>query len=126
MSRADGARGEAVAAEYLKKKGYRIIKRNYHAGIHGEIDIIAEDGPYIVFAEVKLRSDTPVQRRFGRPSDSINSKKKKALYAAANNYMNRYAVTLSPRIDVIELLTEKDEESGFIAISINHIIDAFV
>ena len=50
-----GAFGEEWVARYLQKKGWEILERNYHSR-YGEIDMIAVDGPYIVFVEVKTRS----------------------------------------------------------------------
>ena len=47
--------GEAAAEGYLRKKGYEILARNYHIP-GGEIDIIAADKEYIIFAEVKTRN----------------------------------------------------------------------
>ena len=54
-TRKRGNSGEAFAADYYEKNGYRILCRNFK-GSHGEIDIIAEKDAYIVFAEVKLRT----------------------------------------------------------------------
>lgn len=51
-----GAVYERQAAEYLKSKGYQILENNYRCRI-GEIDLIARDGRYLVFVEVKYRSD---------------------------------------------------------------------
>ncbi len=50
-----GALGEHIAENFLKKKGIKILERNWHHK-HSEIDIIALDGNCIVFAEVKTRS----------------------------------------------------------------------
>ena len=51
-----GNMGEDFAAEYLEGKGYEIIERNFNTRL-GEIDIIARDGKYIAFIEVKSRAD---------------------------------------------------------------------
>ena len=51
-----GLAGEVLAARFLREKGYTILSSNYHSRF-GEIDIIANDGPYIVFVEVKARSE---------------------------------------------------------------------
>ena len=61
----NGAFGEEWVAWYLQKKGWEILERNYHSR-YGEIDMIAVDGPYIVFVEVKTRSaDSDVYKRQG-------------------------------------------------------------
>ena len=51
-----GKRGEKVAARFLKRKGCKIVQRNYRCNF-GEIDLIAANGEYLVFVEVKTRSD---------------------------------------------------------------------
>ncbi|MBL0174833.1 MAG: YraN family protein [Ignavibacteria bacterium] len=61
-----GRDGEDAAEAFLASKGFVIIERNYRYG-HGEIDIIARDGDYTVFVEVKSRSNN----RFGAPEYSI-------------------------------------------------------
>ena len=53
-TRSLGARGEALAAEYLIEQGYRVVARNHRSRL-GELDLIAEDGPETVFVEVKSR-----------------------------------------------------------------------
>ena len=52
-----GAWGEALAAEALRSRGFTVIEQNYRSR-YGEIDIIAENREYLVFAEVKLRKST--------------------------------------------------------------------
>ena len=54
MNNASGKIGEDYAAQFLTKKGYRVVARNYRSRF-GEIDLIAENKEYIVFAEVKTR-----------------------------------------------------------------------
>lgn len=56
MNRPTGRLGEDYAVSLLEQKGYQIIERNYHSR-YGEIDIIAQNGKYIVFAEVKTRDE---------------------------------------------------------------------
>ncbi len=53
--RQQGGIGEDIAAKYLQKQGYKILQRNYFCHF-GEIDIVAQDGAYIVFVEVKART----------------------------------------------------------------------
>ncbi|MBW2466203.1 MAG: YraN family protein [Deltaproteobacteria bacterium] len=79
-----GAKGEEIAARYLKNKGYRIIERNYRIRL-GEIDIIAEHGQELVFVEVKTRSDV----LFGSPFESVTKQKQKQLSKVALDYINR-------------------------------------
>ena len=73
-----GQYGEDIAAAFLKKKGYLIVERNFRKRF-GEIDIIAEDGGTIVFAEVKTRSSD----RFGSPFEAVDSRKQKKMSRVA-------------------------------------------
>ena len=61
-----GPWGEAAAAAYLRKKGFRIEAMNYRTRL-GEIDIIAADRRYLIFCEVKLRksADFAAARELG-------------------------------------------------------------
>lgn len=76
-----GIKGEDLAASYLSKKGYKIIKRNFRAR-GGEIDIIAKDGDTLVFIEVKARSTD----EFGSPLEAITYRKMKSLIKTAEFY----------------------------------------
>lgn len=79
-----GARGEDIAVRYLKRRGYRILERNYRVRL-GEIDIIAEHGADLVFIEVKTRSDT----LFGSPFESVSLAKQRQLAKVALEYLTR-------------------------------------
>ena len=95
-----GNLGEEIAAEYLEKYDYKIIKRNFYCR-QGEIDIIAKDKEEVVFIEVKTRSSI----NFGQPSEAVNSVKQKHMIKAAqyylykNNCLNDFI-----RFDVVEIL----------------------
>ena len=106
-----GRAGEIKSAEYLKKKGYKILDTNYRTAV-GEIDIIAEDGEVLVFIEVKTRSSD----EYGAPSEAVNLKKQEKYYKTASLYLQKHKKTQSQcRFDVIEI------ENG----QINHILNAF-
>jgi len=77
-----GHAGEDLAVDYLIKKGYRIIHRNYRFE-HGEIDIVAEDGAVLVFVEVKSRRS----KQFGEPEDAVTSRKRMLLRRTAEGYI---------------------------------------
>ena len=82
-----GRYGEELAVAHLKKKGYRILERNYRAG-KNELDIIAENKEYTVFVEVKARSEHSVYGfEYGNPSDAVNLPKQKRTIAAARAYL---------------------------------------
>ena len=106
-----GRAGELKAAEFLKKKGFKILKTNYKTHV-GEIDIIAEDNGTIVFVEVKTRSGDA----FGLPCEAVGSKKQEKYVKVATEYLVKEGKTeCTCRFDVIEI------ENG----QINHIFDAF-
>lgn len=111
-----GFKGESIAEELLKAKGYSIIKRNFRFG-KGEIDIIAKDGNCLVFVEVKTRKNL----NFGEPEYAITQSKIKQLkkMAEAYFYVNGI-VNQDCRFDVITIIGEKKED-----LKINHIINAF-
>jgi putative endonuclease len=75
--------GEDLAARYLLDSGWSIIDRNFHYGRAGEIDIVAHDGEYTVFVEVKTRSSN----RFGAPEHSITPTKQRQLLRIARGWM---------------------------------------
>lgn len=80
--------GQDAAEKELKKQGYSIIERNFRCR-HGEIDIIAEHGTYIVFIEVKTRSS----RSFGTPACSIDSRKKRHIIMSAKQYLSMRGIS---------------------------------
>ncbi len=77
-----GKLGEDLATEYLRKKGLKIIERNFRTPI-GEIDIIARDGSTIVIVEVKTRSSL----KYGHPLEAIDQRKQKRLRRLALYYL---------------------------------------
>lgn len=77
-----GAIGEKLAADYLKKRGYKIIQRNFRCR-EGEIDIIAQKGEYLVFVEVRTKRNNA----FGTPEESVNLSKREKLISLANAYL---------------------------------------
>ena len=92
-----GAEGERRAAAHLMRRGYRIVARNVRAG-GIEMDLIARRGPLVVFVEVKTRRS----RRFGRPEDAVDSRKRARLIRGAAAWLqeNRRGIRRT-RFDVI-------------------------
>lgn len=106
-----GAAYEQAAGNYLRKQGYSIIEYNYRCPV-GEIDLIARDGEYLVFCEVKYRKDT----RKGNPLEAVDAKKQRVIYKCALHYLLIHGFNEIPcRFDVI----------GFENENIIHIKDAF-
>ncbi|MBO5305960.1 MAG: YraN family protein [Clostridia bacterium] len=98
--------GEKAAADLLKKKGYRILEKNFRAG-KNEIDIIASNRRDIVFVEVKTRTlsalgDLP----YGSPLEAVDTPKQKRTLAAASAYLYKSETDLMPRFDIIEVYLE--------------------
>ena len=103
MSTVGGARwlgwwGEDQAARELAGKGWTIEARNFYCR-EGEIDIVASDGRYLAFVEVKLRKD----RGFGAACEAVTLAKQHRLRTAAERYLTIYPTVLQPRFDVMEV-----------------------
>ncbi len=93
-----GNYGEERAVWFLTRKGYQILGRNYRCR-QGEVDIIAKDGSYLVFIEVKYRKSG----RCGDPAEAVGGTKQKRLYQAARHYLCRhgYGEEQPCRFDVV-------------------------
>ena len=91
-----GQLGEAMAQEYLKKQGYKIVIRNYRTK-RGEIDIIAEKRGCLVFVEVR----TKVGERFGTPEETLDWKKRRKLLGNAKAYVVYQKYSGLYRVDAI-------------------------
>ena len=91
-----GTLGEDLAVDYLRKKGYVMLDRNWRSG-HREIDIVARQGNTIVFVEVKSRSSA----NYGRPEDAVNRRKMHLLVLAADAYLRCHCLDMETRFDVI-------------------------
>lgn len=115
--------GEKVAEKFLKKKKFKIIKRNYVAVGH-EIDIIAEDRDTQIFVEVKCREEKDNSNYPDRPATAVNRKKQQAIIKAASYYTSFNPSNKKKRFDVIEVYV-KDFSGKLEAIDINHIEGAF-
>jgi putative endonuclease len=98
--------GERLAVDCLKKKGYRILERNYRCP-KGEIDIIARQRECLVFVEVRTKTNLA----FGTPEESVTMTKMHHLESAANYYLqDRDESPASWRIDVLAIELETDNK----------------
>jgi putative endonuclease len=109
-----GEWGEKIAIEYLVKKGYQIVTKNWHNG-HEEIDIVARDGNWLVIVEVKTRESDA----FGNPEDFVSRGQQKRLVNAADAYIIQNDLDVEVRFDVIGITTDTQPPN------IIHIDDAF-
>ena len=117
-NRLTGAWGEAIAAEYLRKKRFRIVAVGYFCRF-GEIDLIAQNGRYLVFAEVKLRKSGS----FARAREFVDSRKQDRIRMTASMYLSENPTRLQPRFDVIEIYAP--EGTATANPEIYHLEDAF-
>ena len=90
-----GKIGEDAAGKYLKRKGFKIIERNYK-NKHGEIDLICKDKDNLVFIEVKTRGSG-----FGSPEDAVNLLKIRQIIKVSEIYLFLKNIIHSARIDAI-------------------------
>jgi len=98
-----GDRGEMIAWNYLRQRGYKILEKNYRCRL-GEIDIVAKRSRRIVFIEVKTRSDG----RFGTPGESVHVRKQKKLARLAQWYLKEKKIHDVPiSFDVVSVLWDQ-------------------
>ncbi len=105
-SRLLGRWGEDRAAEYLRDRGCHIVAANWKCRF-GELDLIAEDGTYLCFVEVKLRKSAA----FGPAAAFVDRRKQEKLRTAAMLYLSRHETDLQPRFDVIEIYAPQGMET---------------
>ena len=92
-----GKQGESLAAEFLRKNGYRIVKNNFR-NRYGEIDIIAIEGKTLVFIEVKTKTNS----KFGPPKMAVDLRKQRQLLKTAMMYLTQKKLNDCPaRFDVV-------------------------
>ena len=113
-----GAWGEALAAEYLRKKHYKIVAAGYHCRF-GEIDLIVQDRKYLVFVEVKLRKSGS----FAQAMEYVDRKKQDKLRITASMYLSLNPTKLQSRFDVIEIYAPQG--TATVNPEIRHMEDAF-
>jgi len=112
-----GRFGEEQAANYLKKRKYKILGMNYNCRF-GEVDIIAEKGGFIAFVEVKLRKDAS----FAEAREFVTYSKQQRILTAAQLWLSNNPTDKQPRFDVIEIYAPLGDRGE---IRINHIENAF-
>ncbi|HLV38040.1 MAG TPA: YraN family protein [Xanthomarina sp.] len=111
-----GEWGEKFATDYLLKKGYQILERNYYYD-RAEVDIIAKTkaGDRMVCVEVKTRNSD----FFGDPQSFVSPGKIKLLVKAMDAYLNEHNISLETRFDIIAIIKNKSIEE------LTHYEDAF-
>lgn len=91
-----GRIGEEIAKDYLEKKGYKIIERNYKTK-YGEIDLVARDGKELVIIEVRAK----MGENFGTPEESLDKRKLRKLQFNAQGYASKTGWRGPCRIDAV-------------------------
>lgn len=113
-----GRWGEAQAAGYLRRKGYRILAAGWSCRF-GEIDLIASDDKYITFTEVKLRKSAD----FAAAREFVDANKQRRVRTSAELYLAQTPTQLQPRFDVAEVYAPQGTATK--SPEINYIEDAF-
>ena len=113
-----GAWGEALAAEFLRKKRYFILAAGYRCRF-GEIDLIAKDRKYLVFVEVKLRKSA----NYAAAREYVDRKKQDRLRITASMYLSENPTNMPARFDVIEIYAPDGTRTSHP--EIYHLEDAF-
>ena len=113
----NGVNGETIATKFLVKKGYDIVALNYRSRF-GEVDIIAETDEYIVFVEVKTRSEKAIYK----PFEAVTKQKQQKILRAAMQYLGATENEKQVRFDIVEVYLTKNP---FAKTKVNHIKNAF-
>ena len=113
-----GRRGERLAAERLRREGYRLVASNFKlavgrnrrgAVVEAEIDIVGYEGETLCFVEVKTRASD----WFARPEANVDLRKQRQVTRAARAYRRLLGVTADPyRYDVVSVLLPPADETG--------------
>jgi putative endonuclease len=101
-----GVRGEKLAAQYLRRKGFKILYRNFRGRTGGEIDLVCRDRDTLVFVEVKTRT----REDFGRPLEAVNRKKEHRISMGALAWLRLLGnPDIFFRFDVVEVIIAPSE-----------------
>ncbi len=107
-----------LAARYLETKGYAIVGMGYTTR-YGEIDVIAENGEFVAFVEVKTRKNACI----AEAREFVSPEKQRRVAAAASLWLAEYEGAKQPRFDVIEIYADRGTETK--RPLIRHIENAF-
>ncbi len=100
-----GAQGETLACRFLRRKGYKILYRNFKGHSGGEIDVVCRDKDTLVFVEVKTRT----REDFGRPLAAVDRQKQKRISRGGLNWLRMLDnPDILFRFDVVEVIIAED------------------
>jgi len=108
-----GQQGENIALEYLKKKGFAVVRRNFRYR-RAEVDLIMQKDKLLIFVEVKTRRDTS----FGFPETFVSPEQAELIVAAADYYVRKIDWQRMIRFDIIAITLKPD-------LKVEHFEDAF-
>ncbi|HRN16940.1 MAG TPA: YraN family protein [Xylanibacter oryzae] len=111
-----GSWGEEKAVEYLKRKGFQILHRDWKYQ-RRDLDIVASIDNQLVIVEVKTRKKDTVLA----PEMAVDRRKVRSLMIAANAYIKLFKIDKEVRFDIIAILGDNNDN-----MEINHIEDAFL
>ena len=112
-----GDRGERAAVRFLKRKGFKILAKQYRNQF-GEVDVIALDGSQIVFVEVKTRQSTDA----GQPFEAVDRRKQQKLTKLALVWLKKYKrLEQSARFDIVSVIWPQNSAEP----QIQHFVNAF-
>ncbi len=103
-NRSNGAAYEKMAAKYLRQKEFQILNQNF-CSRYGEIDLVARDGKYLVFVEVKYRENS----KGGHPLEAVDFRKRRRICKTADYYCMcfGYRQDTPCRFDVVGILGDE-------------------
>jgi putative endonuclease len=103
-----GRLAEILGCEYLRRQGYLLLASPYRAS-RGEIDIVARDGDFLVFVEVKARRQDP------HPEDAVNPEKQRRIIAASREYRTRHPrhASFPYRFDILAVVAPAGRKPEF-------------
>ncbi len=100
-----GEKGEKLAVDFLRKKGYRIVATNFRSPL-GEVDLVAQEGDTTIFVEVKTRKSVEC----GMPQESITRAKQSQILKTALMYLKKNGLgNGNYRFDVVSILFKEDD-----------------
>ena len=102
-----GRRGEKLAARFLRRRGYKVLYRNFRPQRGGgEVDLVCRHGETLVFVEVKTRRSIA----FGRPADAVDAAKQELICRGARAWLRLLKMPdIKHRFDIVEVVVEADK-----------------
>ena len=104
-----GKKGEEIASNFLKKRGYEILTRNYRSG-RSEIDLITMKGNTVAFVEVKTRHNL----NYGHPAEAVTESKQREIIKAAKKFIQEHPHQgIDYRFDVVAIILDESKRNSF-------------